>query len=119
MRITELLESLNFKESDFVEDNELAFDLVEDLSFFMNHDDDTYRRHVYPAVIKYVDGIKQNKNVNPLIFKTATTESYKSYCQKFPIRQLPDSLDEEVINEVCKKFYEDMQKYTEEGKFKD
>lgn len=120
MRIKELLESQNFNERDFLDEKqELAFDIAEDLSFFMNHDDETYRRHVYPSIIKCLNIIEQKKKPNPLLFKKAALESYKNYTKQFPIRQLPESLDDELVNEVCKQFYEEICKQVEEDKFKD
>lgn len=120
MRINDLLEGYHFNDKDFLDEKqELAFDLAEDLSFFMNNDDDTYRRHVYPSVVKFLRVLEQNKNPSPALFKDAALESYKSYIQKYPIRQLPESLDDNLIKEVCKHFYEEISKYAEEGKFKD
>ena len=65
MRIYELVEGKIFKDSDFTQQTEggreINFDLVEDLVYFMNHDDNIYRRNFYPAIIKYVDLKKENK----------------------------------------------------------
>ena len=120
MRIKELLESQHFNDSEFLDEKyELAFDLAEDLSFFMNNDDDTYRRHVYPSIVKCLRVLEQKKQPNPMMFKTAALESYKNYTKKYPIRQLPESLDDELIKEVCKNFYEEICKHVKEGKFKD
>lgn len=120
MRITDLLESQNFDESDFIsEKGELDYDLVEDLSYFMNHDDDTYRRHVYPNIVKCLHSLEKKKDTNPSIFKNSVVESYKQYIKQFPIRQLSDELDDKTLNNVCKKFYEDLVKHVDEGKYKD
>ena len=120
MRITELLENQNFNETDFInDDGELDFDLVEDLAYFMNHDDDVYRRHVYPNVVKCLHGFANKKETTPAIFKSSVIESYKSYVNQFPIRQLSSDLDEKTVNDVCKKFYEEIANYVKEGKYKD
>jgi hypothetical protein len=63
--------------------------------------------------------MKSKKNLSPNIFKAAVEESYKNYVKKFPIRQLPTSLDEELCNEVCKKLHDDFRKDYEDGKYKD
>ena len=56
MRINELLEAKKFDDSDFVKDTEgnreIDYDLTEDLVFFMNNDDEVYRRHLYPSISK-------------------------------------------------------------------
>lgn len=123
MRIIDLLESKDFDELEFVrkdgDGSKLDYDLIEDLTFFMNNDDDIYRRLVYPAVNKCVSGIKNKTKVNSNIFKNAAMESYKTYVQQFPIRELSDDLDEELCNKVCLKMKEDVFKSYQEGKYKD
>lgn len=123
MRIRELLEGKQFNDLDWIRfDNdkqELAYDLSEDLVYFMNNDDDVYRRHVYPAVSRCIDYIKENKKTNHTIFKRAVEESYKEYIKKFPIRQLPESIEEKICHEVCEKMHEELCKDFSEGKYKD
>ncbi len=123
MRIRELLEGKQFNDLDWISVNgdrkELAYDLIEDLVYFMNNDDDVYRRHLFPLVSKCVDKIKENQKTNHMIFKKAVEEGYKEYIRKFPIRQLPDSIEEKVCNEVCEKVHEEVCKHYSEGKYKD
>lgn len=123
MRIRELLEGKKFNDLDFVKQDEegtgINYDLIEDLAFFMHNDDNIYRRHVYPSVVKCIEGMKSKKQLNPAIFKPAVEESYRNYLKKFPIRQLPTSLDEELCSEVCKKLHDDFRKDYDDGKYKD
>jgi hypothetical protein len=124
MRIKELLESRNSDKNDeFVrhEGNKkvINYDLVEDLAFFMHDDDDTYRRHLYPPAAHCLDRFKSKKAANPSIFTNAVKESYKNYLKKFKIRELPEELEEQLLDEVCKKVYEDLKKDFTEGKYKD
>ena len=123
MRIRELLENKYFKDLDFVKSTEkgreIDFDLVEDLTHFMNHDDDVYRRHVYPSIAKCVDSANHKRPINPDIFKPAVVSSYKLYVKKFPIRELPESLDDKTVNNICKKMQEDFKKHLADGKYKD
>ena len=123
MRSIDLLEGKDFDELEFVrkdgDKSELDYDLVDDLTFFMNNDDDIYRRLVYPAVQKCIGSIKNKSEVNHNIFNTATVESYKTYIKKFPIRELADELEEELCNKVCLKMKEDLIKQYQEGKYKD
>lgn len=118
MRIVELLESLEFDETEFVNKGEgkIDFDLAEDLAFFMNNDDDTYRRVVYPAVVKCQEAFNSNKSIKPSVFKQAALESYRTYVEKFPIRELPSDLDEELCNEVCEKMYKEIHEALTEKK---
>lgn len=123
MRITELLEGKNFKDIDFVKKtqkgNEIDFDLVEDLAFFMHNDDDTYRRHVYPSIAKCLEYTKQKKKTSPVMFKTAALESYKNYLKEYPIRELPDSLDSKMCKEICEKLHNEFKEHHNDGKYKD
>ena len=123
MRITELLEGKEFDDLEFVKkdgDKEgIDYDLVEDLMYFMNHDDDAYRRHVYPAITDCVDRINSNRKTTPAIFKNAVEECYKSYIQKFPIRDLKDSLEDDLFSDTCNKMYKEVCNNVKEGKYKD
>lgn len=117
MRINELFESSDqFKE--FVDpesESGLAYDLAEDVVFFMNNDDDTYRQHVFPSVIEFLEMMKHNQKTSPAMFKNAAINSYKNYYSKFPIRELPVELNGQLAEAVCKKFYEELCRYHTEG----
>lgn len=120
MRIKDLLESKSYDFEEFVNDEkELNYDLAEDLVYFMNHDDDVYRRHLYPSITKCLSLMKSKKDSSPSLFKTAALEGYKSYCDKFPIRELPHTLDEKMLNTVCKLIHEEMCKHDNDGLYKD
>lgn len=124
MRITELLEGKNFDDLQFVKHQEdggreVDYDLPDDLVFFMNNDDDVFRRIVYPSVSRCVDRIDANQKTNPSLFTNAVRESYKQYVKKYPIRELPDNIEEELCKETCKKMYEEICKNHSEGKYKD
>lgn len=124
MRIRELLEGKNFNDLDFIEVGEdgarkLGYDLIEDLTFFMNNDDNVYRHHIYPSLTKCLSNIKANKKTDPSIFDSAVREAYKQYVERFPLRELPDEIEDNVCEQVCKKMHEDTCKNASEGKYKD
>lgn len=124
MRIRELLEGKHVDDfSEFVEkDNDkggINFDLVEDLVFFMHNNDDAYRRHVYPSIAKCVEHSKSKKDINPAMFKNAALESYNRYVTEFPMRELPNSLDNATLKQVCVKMKEDFNTHFNDGKYKD
>ena len=83
MRIQDLFEN---KIDGFVEYKdgkpELKFDLAEDLVYFMNHDDESYRRHLYPVIALCLKKSKNNDSFSPAIFKKATMECYKNYLKQ-------------------------------------
>lgn len=121
MRIIDLLEDINFDETEYLnkDKGEIDYDLAEDLTFFMNNDDDVYRRAVYPAVVKCAEAFEQKKTCRPSVFKHAALESYRMYTEKYPIRALPDELSEELCNEVCEKMYNEVQKALSEKDTRD
>ena len=122
MRISELLEGKDFRDMDFVSNigdkKDINFDLVEDLVFFMNNNDDIYRRHLYPMITKCQAGLAANKPVSPNIFRSAVEESYDSYIKQYPINQLPAKLTDETCSQVCKTMYEEVCKSIKDGKYK-
>lgn len=121
MRIIELFEDASFDETEYLnkEKGEIDYDLAEDLTFFMNNDDDVYRRSVFPAVTKCAEAFEQKKSCKPSVFRNAALESYRAYAAKFPIRSLPEELDEELCNEVCEKMYNEVQKALSEKENKE
>lgn len=123
MRIFELFENKFFNDKDFVNisenGRELNYDLVEDLVYFMNNNDDVYRRHLYPSIAQVLERINKNKSVNSSIFKDAVNKAYEAYCHRYPIRELPTSLDEETCKDVCKKIHEELKQHVADGKYKD
>jgi hypothetical protein len=123
MRIKELLEGANFDSKDFIDkkgdQREINFDLIEDLMHFMHNDDDVYRRHLYPKLAHLLNDIKDKKPTNKNIFKPAVESSYKLYIKKFPIRELPDSLNEKMCTKICDKLHEEFKEHVSDGKYKE
>lgn len=125
MRIRELLENRDFKDLDNMfkpegdEDDGIGYDLLEDLAFFMNNDDDAYRRHFYPSIVKCIHLVKNKQKTTPSLFHEAVKESYKEYLKKFPKRELPDELDEKMFKEACEKIHEEVRNHISDGKYKD
>jgi hypothetical protein len=123
MRISELLEGVNFKGEDFVDKKgdkrEINFDLAEDLMHFMHNDDHVYRRHLYPILANCLDNVKGKKPTSKSVFKPAVESSYKLYIKKFPIRELSDSLNSKTCEEICEKLHEEFKEHVSDGKYKD
>ena len=106
MRITELVENIDLE---LDKKDGLDFDLVDDLFFYMNHDDDTYRRHTYPSIVKYKKARTNGDDTDHLLFGSAVTNAYKKYCEEFKEKRLPEKLPRDVFNKICHKLH------TEEG----
>jgi len=123
MRIQELLENAAFKEDNFIkksgEKEEIDYDLADDLVHFMHNDDHVYRRHVYPVIVKCIGLLKHKKPTQSKMFAEAIKECYKAYSKKFPIRVLPESLEEDQLTEACEKIHSELLKHVKDGKYKD
>jgi hypothetical protein len=124
MRIRELFEGNFFKDTDYVQpreggSREINYDLAEDLAHFMEQDDHCYRRFFHPALDKFLQHKGSNKDPKPSVFKEAVKQCYGVYIKKFPIRELPDELDEETLSQVCEKLHADHSEHHENGKYKD
>jgi hypothetical protein len=123
MRIRELLEGSNFNELEFIkksnEGNEIDFELPDDLTFFMNNDDNVYRQHLHPVITKCIGTISKGGKTSPEIFKPAVESAYKMYVKHYPIRELPLSLDEKTCKEVCEKIHTEVCNHIHDGKYKD
>lgn len=120
MKIVELLEGKHFKDIDFVKsvgdkgERELNFDLSEDLIFYMNNNDEAYRRHLHPVISTCIN----KKNTSSEIFEKAVKECYNMYIKEYPIRELPNSMDEKQIKETCDKLHETVHQHISDGKYK-
>lgn len=123
MRISELLESNLFNELSFLkpanDGRELAFDLVDDLQFFMNDNDEVYRRLVHPVITKCSNRIEKKRNTHADMFKPAVQKSYEIYIKQFPIKELPDEIPDKLCNEICTQIHDEVCEHISSGKYKD
>jgi len=120
MKITELTESTIFNQNDFIDGkDELNFDLSDDLLFFINNDDKIYRKHLHPIIIQCVDRIKDNKLCHHTMFKPVIKHGYKIYIKKFPLRQLHDDMDDDILKDACMKLYSQITSHINDGHYDD
>ena len=123
MRIQELLENKDFDDMKFVkktgDKREIDYDLSEDLIHFMHNDDDVYRRLLFPKIAHVMDRLDLKQPTHLKIFKPAVEHSYKIYVKKFPIRELPDELDDKMLEQICNKLHTDTLKDIKDGAYKD
>jgi hypothetical protein len=99
MRIDELVDPNKFSAEEY--------DLQDDLKFFMNNDPEFYRKHYYPNVIKMKICRERGDEFNSDKFQDLVKEAYKVYKEKFAVKDLKSSLDDEQLSEICSKIYED------------
>lgn len=121
MRITELFENTHFDSENYIkktdDGNEIDYDLVDDLVFYLNNNDDVYRRCLLPAVHKFIDMKKDKKEPKYTIFKSAVKEGYTKYLNSYPIRELPDDIDVKIWKKACKKLFDEVSKDLEDGSY--
>jgi hypothetical protein len=85
----------------------------------MHNDDNIYRRHTYPAIARCIDYTESKRKTDKNIFKPAVEHSYKIYAEKFPIRELPETLDKELFDQICEKLHDEAVEHIGDGKYKE
>jgi hypothetical protein len=101
MKITELLESFPHKVD--TKKDQLPYDLAEDLMFFMRNDENFYRKHYYPHIAKIKEQVKKGRKLSSNVFMPMVQHAFECYTDKFPIRGLPESLEDDLCEEICSK----------------
>ena len=107
MRINELCESIDLDFDAKQDKHGLGFDLKDDLLFFMQHDDDAYRKHTFPAIVAHKDIMESGGKEDLALFDKAVKECYQMYRNKFQHIRLPKQLDEETLGEICQAMLEE------------
>ena len=60
-------------------------DLLDDLQYFMQNDDEFYRRIMYPIISKMKKHIKAGKRCHDNMFKPCVDHAAEVYCKKFDV----------------------------------
>lgn len=100
------------------EKNKLGFDLAEDLVFFMNNNDDFYRRHYFPIIKTCKAQFESGDKFSHRVFKPIINKAYEAYKEEFPVRELEESLEEDFKEQVAKIIYDTEIKNLEDGLYK-
>lgn len=121
MRIAELLENKQVNYNDFVEQighkKQINYDLVNDVIYYMNNNDNVYRQHLYPSIVNCVNRIKSNKSVDSNVFSQAVNAGYKSYINEYPIRELSDELSSSTRKKICDAILDKIKTDVSDGKY--
>lgn len=99
-------------------DNEYSFDLAEDLVFYMHNNDDFYRKSFFPVLNLCKKQFDQGQSFTHRVFKPLITKAYGMYKEEFPLRELRDELEEEMVEEISKKIHECEMTNMREGAYK-
>lgn len=98
MRIDELVNPENFDADEF--------DIKEDLIYFMGNDPDFYRKFYYPSMCKMKISTDRGDDFNSTKFVPLIKHAFEQYKQKFPVKNLQDSLSKEDLSDICSKIHE-------------
>ena len=79
------------------------FDLIDDLIYFINNDPEFYRTRFYPIVTKFENKIKNDKSLDHTYFSNIVKQAYSWYIDKFKLVDLPEELDPDTLDDICKK----------------
>lgn len=98
MKIKELLEDAD----------DLKYDVVDDVLFFMRNNDSFYRHHYYPAINKVSDHFKRRKKIKKSIVDKLVNYAIPVYCKKYKIANEPKKIfTDEVKNSIISKILSD------------
>ena len=84
MRIVEFTE---------LDNNDLKFDVVDDVAIFMRNDPMFYRKEFFPTVLKIKSLNDKKQKINPQKeFGPIVDRACENYCKKFNINRRPEEL---------------------------
>jgi hypothetical protein len=85
--------------------DKLDFDLVDDVVYFINNDEEFYRKYAFPVVDKFVHLCKKGKTPSVGYFKVLANNGYKEYQVKFPHSNIPEKLPSPDLRDMCHKLF--------------
>lgn len=112
MKISDLVENQN--------DQEIPFNVVEDLAIFMRNDPMFYRKHYFPMMAKISDMHERGESIDPIVLMKPTIDlGVNSYCKKFKLGSKSDKIfKQEDKDEVIRKIYSEEMPYVKKGTYK-
>lgn len=86
--------------------DELPFDVIDDITVFMRNDPMFYRKEFFPLVMQ-MKGLKESdKPINSKLFMPMIKKATEQYCKKFNIPKRPeDLLDADEQRSLIQKIY--------------
>ena len=73
--------------------DEIPFDVAEDLAIFMRNDPMFYRKTFFPAMADVSDKMERGESIDPLVMmKPVVNKGVNSYCKKFIKNKRPDDI---------------------------
>ena len=111
MKIVEFAEPIN---------NDLPFDVVDDVAVYMRNDPVFYRKHFFPTFSKIADMHRSGKKIDKVKCLSDMVEmALENYCKKFDLADMPDEIfnnndREQIIDRI---FSEEMEQI-QQGEYK-
>ena len=96
-----------------------SYDLGDDLQYFMNNDPEFYRKNYYPFVMRVKEAKVNKTKFTAKAFEALVKHAYNVYTDKFSEEELPTTIDDTVVKEVCENLYREEIKNIEEGHYDD
>lgn len=111
------------KINEFIEndkDQELPFNVVEDLAIFMRNDPMFYRRHYFPAMAKISDMHERGESIDPVVLMMpVVNQGVNSYCKKFKLGRKSDKIfKKQDKHDAIRKIYSEEMPYIKKGTYK-
>jgi hypothetical protein len=93
----------------------LPWDVVEDLVVFMRNDPAFYRRHMYPMMLNVQEAVKNGGKFSKKEMLPVVDEAVRKYVKKFNINKRPEDLLDnndkiEIINKILEAEVENFKK---------
>lgn len=94
---------------------QLPYDIVEDLKIYMTHDNDFYRKHLFPRMSEVQAAVNKGGKYNKKMLLPVVDEAIVQYLKKFNIKKRPeDFMDQgqkmECISSILKDEMENFRK---------
>lgn len=116
--IEDMLKSSGPKKMIKGHNNEYEFDLAEDLVYFMHNNDDFYRRHFFPVLKTCKAQFESGGDFSHRVFKPVIKKAYEAYRKEFPVRELEESIEEDLTEEIAHAIYETELRNLKDGLYK-
>ena len=70
--------------------DQLPYDVVEDLKVFMTHDNDFYRKHLFPRMAEVQAAVQNGGKYNKKMLLPVVDAAIPEYLKKFEIKKRPE-----------------------------
>jgi len=103
-----------------LQDDQMPYDLVDDLVIFMRNDPKFYRKNYFPTMAKASDMHSKGSNIDPVtLMMPMVDKACNSYCKQYNIPKSPDRLFKaEDRKSACNKVYEEELPFIEKGEYR-